>query len=71
MEPDGRITFGVYNNGSYTATSPSALNDGQWHQAVGTMGPTGLSLYVDGKRVGTQRRHLGRPALLGLLARRW
>ncbi len=53
MEPDGRITFGVYNNGSYTTTSPSALNDGQWHQAVGTMGPTGLSLYVDGKRVGT------------------
>ncbi|MEO6510402.1 MAG: LamG domain-containing protein, partial [Nocardioides sp.] len=52
MEPDGRITFGIYNNGSYTATSPSALNDGQWHQAVGTMGPTGLSLYVDGKRVG-------------------
>ena len=53
MEPDGRITFGVYNNGSYTTTSPSPLNDGQWHQAVGTMGPTGLSLYIDGKRVGS------------------
>ena len=22
MEPDGRITFGVYNNGSYTVSSP-------------------------------------------------
>ena len=53
MEPDGRLTFGVYNNGSYTASSPSALNDGQWHHAVGTMGPSGLSLYVDGKRVGS------------------
>ena len=53
MEPDGRITFGIYNNGSYTATSPGALNDGQWHQAVGTMGPSGMSLYIDGKRVGT------------------
>ena len=53
MEPDGRITFGIYNNGFYTATSPSALNDGQWHQAVGTLGPTGMSLYVDGKRVGS------------------
>ena len=35
----GRIYFGVYNNGSYTVTRRS-LNDGQWHQAVGTIGPT-------------------------------
>ncbi len=53
MEPDGRITFGVYRDGLFTASSSNALNDGQWHQAVGTMGPSGLTLYVDGRRVGT------------------
>jgi len=53
MEPDGRITFGVYRDGFFTASSSGALNDGQWHQAVGTMGPSGLTLYVDGRRVGT------------------
>ncbi|HRW17511.1 MAG TPA: PKD domain-containing protein, partial [Dermatophilaceae bacterium] len=53
MEPDGRVTFGVWNNGGYTVSSPGALNDGQWHHAVGTMEPgTGVTLYVDGKRIG-------------------
>ena len=70
MEPNGRLTFGVYNNGSYTASSPGALNDGQWHHAVGTMGPSGLTLYVDGKRVGSNGGTSVGAALLGLLAHR-
>jgi PKD repeat protein len=53
MEPDGRVTFGIYHDGFFTATSGAALNDGQWHQAVGTMGPSGLTLYVDGRKVGS------------------
>ena len=71
MEPNGRITFGVYNNGSYTATSPGALNDGQWHQAVGTMGPSGRHALHRRQARRQQRRHLDRPALLGVLASRW
>ncbi|MFT4009800.1 MAG: PKD domain-containing protein [Nocardioidaceae bacterium] len=53
MQPDGKVVFGVYNSGSYTVTTNSALNDGQWHQAVGTMGPQGLTLWVDGKKIGS------------------
>ncbi|SDP38037.1 PKD repeat-containing protein [Pedococcus dokdonensis] len=53
MEPDGRITFGIYHDGFFTTTSPTALNDGQWHQVVGTMGPSGLTLYVDGRKTGS------------------
>jgi PKD repeat protein len=53
MSPNGRVTFGVYNNGAYTVTTPGALNDGQWHHVVGTMGPAGVTLYADGKKIGT------------------
>jgi PKD repeat protein len=52
MAPDGRLWFGVWNNGSYTVNTSQALNDGQWHHAVGTMDASGLTLYVDGKRIG-------------------
>lgn len=53
MNPDGTVTFGVYNNGSYTVTTPNALNDGQWHYVVGSLSASGVTLYVDGKRIGT------------------
>ncbi|WP_377644478.1 PKD domain-containing protein [Oryzobacter terrae] len=52
MSPNGRVTFGVYNNGMYTVSTPGALNDGQWHHVVGTMGPAGLTFYADGRKVG-------------------
>ncbi|MFT3970694.1 MAG: PKD domain-containing protein [Micropruina sp.] len=52
MEPNGKVTFGVWNNGSYTVSSPSALNDGAWHHVVGTMESAGVTLYVNGKKIG-------------------
>jgi len=52
MQNNGRIRFGVFNGGTQTLESPTALNDGQWHHVVGTQGPGGISLYVDGVRVG-------------------
>ncbi|MGW9627797.1 fibronectin type III domain-containing protein [Microbacterium sp. NPDC055521] len=53
MANDGRVLFGVYNGGATTLTSPSALNDGEWHYLVGTQGSTGMRLYVDGVPVGS------------------
>jgi PKD repeat protein len=53
MNPNGSVSFGVYNNGSYTITSPNAYNDGQWHQVVGSLSSSGMVFYVDGKRIGT------------------
>jgi PKD repeat protein len=52
MDAAGRVYFGVYNNGVYTTRTNSALNDGQWHHVVGTLDGTGMTLYVDGKKVG-------------------
>ncbi|MBI5161880.1 MAG: PKD domain-containing protein, partial [Micrococcales bacterium] len=50
MQDNGQVTFGVYNGTTNTVTSPTALNDGQWHQVVATLSPTeGLRLYVDGQ----------------------
>ena len=41
MSPDGKVWFGVYNNGFVHGEHSQALNDGQWHQVVGTMEPSG------------------------------
>ena len=54
MDNAGRIWFGVYNNGTQTLNSTKSYNDGQWHQIVTSMGPSGMSLYIDGLRVATR-----------------
>ena len=45
---DGKLRFGVNPNSRRTVTAPTAVNDGRWHHAVGTLGPNGMRLYVDG-----------------------
>jgi uncharacterized repeat protein (TIGR01451 family) len=49
MANSGQIYFGVSSN--QTVHSAAAYNDGLWHQAVGTLGPAGLDLYIDGALV--------------------
>ena len=51
MEPDGRLTFGVYPGSVQTVSSMSTYNDGQWHHVVAGLGSGGMTLYVDGMRV--------------------
>ncbi|MDI5964408.1 LamG-like jellyroll fold domain-containing protein [Streptantibioticus silvisoli] len=51
----GQVVFGAYNVYHYALTSPAAYNDGKWHQVVATQGPSGMSLYVDGKLVGSNK----------------
>jgi PKD repeat protein len=53
MDPSGRVSFGVYPGSSRILTSPGALNDGQWHQVVGTLSSAGQTFFVDGKKVGS------------------
>jgi PKD repeat protein len=53
MDAQGRVWFGVWNSGSYTVNTTQAFNDGKWHHVVGTMDGAGVTLYVDGKRIGT------------------
>lgn len=45
----GFLRFGVRPGfGTTTLRSLLPLNDGQWHHVVGTQGPTGMRMYVDG-----------------------
>ncbi|WP_077222905.1 LamG domain-containing protein [Rathayibacter sp. VKM Ac-2630] len=49
---NGKLMFGIYNNGVEAITSPGVVNDGAWHHVVSTLSPTtGLSLWLDGQRV--------------------
>ncbi|RNL53232.1 LamG-like jellyroll fold domain-containing protein, partial [Arthrobacter oryzae] len=50
MDNAGRIVFGVYDGGVKTLTANGKYNDDQWHHIVATVGPSGMNLYVDGKR---------------------
>ncbi|MGY1606527.1 PKD domain-containing protein [Geodermatophilus sp. SYSU D00700] len=52
MDAQGRVSFGVYNGAGQTITTSGAYNDGRWHHVAGSLGPAGLSLYVDGQLVG-------------------
>ncbi len=53
MTNDGRLVFGVYTGATRTVTTSAAYNDDQWHHAVATQGPGGMTLYVDGVQKGT------------------
>ncbi len=53
MDPQGLVWFGVAPDRVRAVVhDPRPLNDGQWHQAVATVGPHGIYLYIDGVRVG-------------------
>ncbi len=54
LDNSGRVTFGVYPGAYRTITSGTGFNNGQWHHVVGTLSPSGMSLYVDGVRIGTR-----------------
>ncbi|MFJ2543459.1 PKD domain-containing protein [Microbacterium sp. NPDC087589] len=52
LDNSGRANFAI-NDGSYrTIFSRTAVNDGNWHHIVGTVGAEGMQLFVDGTRVG-------------------
>ena len=51
MDGNGRIWFGVYNGATVTISSATGLNNGLWHMAAATLGPTGMHLYIDGAQV--------------------
>jgi hypothetical protein len=57
---DGHLVFGVYSGRTYTLLSNARYNDGRWHHVVGTQGPLGMALYVDGAKIAqnTQTKNL-------------
>ncbi|MEU7552648.1 LamG-like jellyroll fold domain-containing protein [Streptomyces sp. NPDC044571] len=55
MTNTGRLVFGVYNGSTRTVSTGlfDTYNDNKWHHVVGTQGPAGMALYVDGQSKGT------------------
>ncbi|MET9884390.1 LamG-like jellyroll fold domain-containing protein [Streptomyces sp. NPDC006430] len=55
MTNSGRLVFGVYNGSARTISTGllDTFNDNKWHHVVGTQGPAGMALYVDGQSKGT------------------
>lgn len=55
MATNGRVYFGTFDQNRRYVSSPTLLNNGQWHHIVGTMsGADGLALYVNGEQVGIE-----------------
>lgn len=52
MDASGKVNFGVYTGSTRIVQSTKSYNDNQWHQVVGSMGATGMELFVDGVRIG-------------------
>ncbi|MDJ0356117.1 PKD domain-containing protein [Paenarthrobacter sp. PH39-S1] len=53
MQDDGKLVFGTWTGTGNVITTPSAYNDGKWHQMVATQSGAGMVLYVDGVQTGT------------------
>ncbi|MER5727006.1 LamG-like jellyroll fold domain-containing protein [Streptomyces sp. NPDC002138] len=55
MTNNGRLVFGTYNGSARTISTGlfDTFNDNKWHHVVGTQGPAGMALYVDGQSKGT------------------
>ena len=57
MDGAGKVWFAVWKTVAAVGlaiSSPTALNDGNWHMAVATMSTTtGMALYIDGVQVAT------------------
>lgn len=49
----GALVFGNNNAAKTTITATGPYRDGQWHHVMGTVGPTGMRLYVDGTQAAT------------------
>ncbi len=51
LTSSGHVVFGVDDARPRKLQSPQSYLDGQWHQATGTLSPTGMTLYIDGEAV--------------------
>jgi hypothetical protein len=49
----GNLAFGVKPSSYQTVTTASAYNDGSWHHVAASLGASGLLLYVDGLKQGS------------------
>ena len=55
MDNAGHVIFGVYNAATFTLATVGTYNNGAWHHVVGTLSGNGMTLYVDGKKIGVNQ----------------
>jgi hypothetical protein len=53
IDSNQSLRFGIYGDTFYTVMSSASVNDGRWHHAGATCGPTGIALYLDGMLQGS------------------
>lgn len=53
MTDGGQLIFGTNNGSINTISTVSSYNDNTWHHVAATLGTAGMTLVVDGVRVGT------------------
>lgn len=51
VDAGGRLSFGVNSGSRLTLRSPGRVDNGAWHHVVGTLGSSGMQLFLDGVRV--------------------
>ncbi len=55
IDSNGRLAFGVRDGSTNrTLISSGAVRDNQWHHAVGSLENGTMTLYLDGRRIGTR-----------------
>ena len=52
LDNSGKVNFALNNGAWRSVTSAKTVNDGQWHHLAATADGSGVSLFVDGRRVG-------------------
>ncbi|SDF27038.1 PKD domain-containing protein [Blastococcus aurantiacus] len=65
MDDSGRVHFGVWLGYGATLQTAPGLNDGSWHHVVGSVGPDGMTMYLDGRLVGQRSDATGAQAYNG------
>jgi hypothetical protein len=51
MTNAGNLVFGAWTGSATIISSAASYNDNAWHHVVGTLGGSGMALYVDGSKV--------------------
>ena len=71
LNNDGTLIFGVWTGFMNTITTPSTVNDGQWHHVVASQSNTDGHEAVPRRRARGHQRPDRRPGLRRVLAGRW
>ncbi|KQZ90331.1 hypothetical protein ASD62_14575 [Phycicoccus sp. Root563] len=65
VNSSNKLAFTLMNGTARTVASTGSVNDGQWHHVAATAGAAGVSLFVDGRRVGRDQSPVAMASFIG------